>query len=180
MPYGVFTGQLHRFMRICSSPAAFVRNSCEVALRLISQKSLMSRLRRSFCAFTRSNISRSRWGVTASALNRLFLDCLMMRLPEDTTGVDDSPAPRTNSMINGLAWLTQNFPSLVSMSSHGDISHSLEGMCNHVASRHLSVDQLRDCRQPRRPFSRLASVSRGLRWLRVNFPSVGPLGSGYV
>ena len=42
--YGVFVGQLHRFKLICSTYTAFVRNSCEVANTLGSQKSSFRRL----------------------------------------------------------------------------------------------------------------------------------------
>ena len=169
LPYGVFTGQLHRFMRICSLPGAFVRNSCEVALRLAAQKSSISRLRRVFCAFTHTNVSRSRWNVTASVLNHLFDDSLFMQLP-DTFYV------RSRSKSYGMAWMTRNFPSLVSMSNQDLCAFDMSSVCNHVASRHLLGNQLPDFRQPIRTTSCVASGSRGLRWLRVNFPSIGPLG----
>lgn len=49
--YGIFTGQLHRFSRICSSHSDFVANACFVAAKMVNRGYSLSQLTRKFKAF---------------------------------------------------------------------------------------------------------------------------------
>jgi hypothetical protein len=67
IPYGVFTGQLHRYYRICTEPEEFVTHSALLAHTLFSQGCAMRRLRKTFHAFVASRI-RIRWYISVPAL----------------------------------------------------------------------------------------------------------------
>ena len=88
IPYGVFTGQLHRFRRICSFYTCFVRNACEVALILGRQKSSFGRLKLTFSTFCRKWLHRSRWGVRVSSLVCFFNDNLQLNWTGPSASVD--------------------------------------------------------------------------------------------
>jgi hypothetical protein len=71
IPYGVFTGQLHRYYRICSDKTDFLRNSQVLATTLQEQGCSKKRLCKYFHAFVSSR-SRLRWKTTVADLCRLF------------------------------------------------------------------------------------------------------------
>lgn len=75
IPYGVFTGQLYRYFRICSHWRAFVNTACELGKTLIHQGCSANRLRHYFLSFLRKRSSR-RWRLSAFQLYRMFSEGL--------------------------------------------------------------------------------------------------------
>lgn len=71
IPYGVFTGQLHRFSRICSDARSFVHNAVFVAQTLRAQGCSTRVLRRKFHAFVSARAA-DRWNSTVSSLCKAF------------------------------------------------------------------------------------------------------------
>jgi hypothetical protein len=71
IPYGVFTGQLYRFSRICSHAHAFVRNALFVAQTLCAQGCSKHVLRLKFHAFASAH-AVDRWNMSVRALCGLF------------------------------------------------------------------------------------------------------------
>ena len=67
IPYGVFTGQLHRYYRICTLPEEFVAHSALLAHTLFTQGCALRRLRKAFHAFVSSR-ARMRWYISVPAL----------------------------------------------------------------------------------------------------------------
>lgn len=67
IPYGVFTGQLHRFSRICSEPSSFVRNALFVARTLRQQGCSKRVLRLKFHSFVYERLA-DRWNMGAERL----------------------------------------------------------------------------------------------------------------
>ena len=136
--YGVFIGQLHRFKLICSAMTSFVRNACNVALTLVRQSSSLPRLRNSFETFCRRKVTRTRWNIKVKELIYLFHDFMEMHLrglpvPELDRPSDNLPCPRR---VDGLAWLTQNFPSFVELSPSFS-SGSMSELCDNISQLHL-------------------------------------------
>src|ERR1700761_2233998 len=75
IPYGVFTGQLHRYYRICTLPEDFVAHSALLAQTLRRQGCAMQRLRQTFHTFVASR-ERLRWYISVPALCSGFLSTL--------------------------------------------------------------------------------------------------------
>jgi hypothetical protein len=75
LPYGVFTGQLHRFYRICSRWHSFVNVACELGKTLMQQGCVPGRLIQSFKSFILKR-KTLKWRVPAYRLCRIFKDCL--------------------------------------------------------------------------------------------------------
>jgi len=71
IPYGVFTGQLHRYYRICTDVTDFLRNSLVLTSTLRDQGCSMQRLTKCFHAFVSSRL-RLRWKQTVAEICRLF------------------------------------------------------------------------------------------------------------
>jgi hypothetical protein len=71
IPYGVFTGQLHRYYRICTRSLDFTRHAGLLARVLLRQGCGRGRLRQGFQSFVRSRAS-SRYGQSPAELCRLF------------------------------------------------------------------------------------------------------------
>src|SRR4029078_12080525 len=72
IPYGVFTGQLHRYYRICTRPEEFIAHSALLAHTLYNQGCAMRRLRKTFHTFVASR-TRLRWYISVPALCFGFL-----------------------------------------------------------------------------------------------------------
>ena len=70
IPYGVFTGQLHRGYRICSEYADFLSYSKQVAQRLMVNGCSKQRLLKKFKGFTRAIVRK--YNVKAVQLASLF------------------------------------------------------------------------------------------------------------
>jgi len=70
IPYGVFTGQLHRGYRICSEHQDFLAFSMQVAQRLITNGCARHRLLKKFCAFVRTTVRK--YQVKAQMLTEQF------------------------------------------------------------------------------------------------------------
>jgi hypothetical protein len=62
IPYGVFTGLLYRYYRICSSRVAFVKRCAALAQLMVKRGCSVSRLRSRFRAFL-SKITRPKWSL---------------------------------------------------------------------------------------------------------------------
>ena len=71
LPYGVFTGQLYRYYRICSSWQTFVSTAIELAHVVIQQGCTAARLRRCFREFLFKK-RKLRWLLKAVKLDRMF------------------------------------------------------------------------------------------------------------
>jgi hypothetical protein len=71
IPYGVFTGQLYRFSRICSRGQAFVRNALFVARTLYAQGCSKHVLRLKFHSFVTVH-AVDRWNMSVSKLCESF------------------------------------------------------------------------------------------------------------
>ena len=74
IPYGVFTGQLHRGYRICSEHADYLSYAKQVAQRLIANGCKSRRLVTKFKSFTRSSVRK--YAVKAATLVNAFTDDL--------------------------------------------------------------------------------------------------------
>ena len=84
LPYGVFTGQLHRFYRICSTPRAFLATSIDVLRTMYDQGCEYMKLFQTFSRFIYSKCPL-RWSmrpsVLANTLKGLFYETELDFLP---------------------------------------------------------------------------------------------------
>jgi hypothetical protein len=74
IPYGVFTGQLHRGYRLCTNVSSFVLFACTVAARLISNGCRRGRLICLFRYFVTHHVFHV--GVSRGSIVRQFIDSL--------------------------------------------------------------------------------------------------------
>ena len=106
-----------------------------------------------------------------SSLIIFFNDCLKLKWTEPTERLieDVSVVSEVDRQerINGLTWLSLNFPNLSQVQDFSLEDRS--GLCNTVSVLHRYPEAVYPSRG--RGLS-LAEVSPGLRWLRETFPSL--------